>query len=133
MTIISLNHSTSLLSKARLTMFITCHGTASVLSSTLYHWLLGLELWHEINGAPWHGHSTLRCAVKAAALLAPHMSCRLHDPMLIQHLECLCSDLDFDDPFNVSVYALAYHEFWSQACLGKLSFENVFDPLVHVI
>jgi len=53
--------------------------------------------------------------------------------MMIQHLECLCHDLDFDDPFDVSVYTLACLAFWSQARLGKLSFENVFDPLVHVI
>ena len=47
-------------SEALLTMFITCHGTASVLCSTMCHWLLGLELWHEINGTPWCGCSTLR-------------------------------------------------------------------------
>ena len=50
--------------KAPLTMFITFHGMASVLESTMCHWLLGLELWHEINGAPWCGHSTLRWAMK---------------------------------------------------------------------
>src|SRR5882724_4450291 len=39
-------------SEALLTVLITCHATGSVSSSTLRHWLLGLELWHEINGSP---------------------------------------------------------------------------------
>jgi len=120
-------------SEALLTMFITCHGTASVSSSTLHHWLLGLELWHAINGAPWLGHSTLRRAVKAAARLAPHTSRRKRDPLTIQHLECLRNDLDFEDPFDASVYALACLAFWSQARLGELSFDNAFDPLTHVV
>src|SRR5882724_10311351 len=37
-------------SQALLTMFITCCGMACISSSTLHHWLLGLELWHVING-----------------------------------------------------------------------------------
>jgi len=40
-------------SEALLTVFVTCRATGSVSSSTLRHWLLSLELWHEINGAPW--------------------------------------------------------------------------------
>jgi len=53
-----------LASESILTLFITCHGMASMSMSTVHHWLLGLELWHEINGAPWCGHSTLKHAVK---------------------------------------------------------------------
>ena len=113
-------------SKALLTMFITCHGMASISSLTLHHWLLGLELWHEINGILWHGHFTLRCAVKAAALLAPHTSRRKYDPMTIQYLECLHNNLDFEDPFDASVYSLTCLMFWSQAHLGELSYDNAF-------
>jgi len=51
-------------SESLLTMFITCHGATSVSKLTMHPWLLGIKLWHEINGAPWHGHSTLRRAVK---------------------------------------------------------------------
>src|SRR5882724_10117716 len=58
-------------SEALLTMFITCHTTALVSSSTLCHWLLGLELWHEINSSPWLGHSTLKWVVKVVDLFCP--------------------------------------------------------------
>jgi len=60
-----------LASEALLTMFITCHGAASISASTMKHWLLGLDIWHKINGAPWLGQSTLKRAVKAASLLTP--------------------------------------------------------------
>jgi len=56
-------------SEALLTVFVTCHATGSVSSSTLHHWLLGLELWQEINGAPWLGCSTLKWVVKVVVLL----------------------------------------------------------------
>jgi len=36
-------------SEALLTMFITCCNTTSVSASTMKHWLLGLELWHETS------------------------------------------------------------------------------------
>jgi len=39
-------------SEALLTMFITCHGTASIASLALHHWILGLELWHKMNSTP---------------------------------------------------------------------------------
>src|SRR5882724_9151725 len=58
-----------LASESILTLFITCHGMASMSMSTVHHWLLGLELWHEINGAPWCGHSTLKHAVKVTSLV----------------------------------------------------------------
>src|SRR5882672_7548465 len=94
--------------EALLTMFITCQGAASVSMSTMHHWLLGLELWHEINGAPWHGHSILEWAMKvishqphcltscqlkilmqAAGNIAPKPSQQAHEPVIIHHLECL--------------------------------------------
>ena len=56
-------------SEALLTIFITCRGTVSISASTIRHWLLGLELWHEINGAPWFGCLTLRRAVKVTSIL----------------------------------------------------------------
>src|SRR5882724_1462664 len=61
-------------SEALFTMFITCHATGSVSSSTLRHWLLGLELWHRINGAPWLSHSTLKWVVKVVDLLRPFIT-----------------------------------------------------------
>jgi len=121
-------------------MFITCHGTASVSSSTLCHWLLALKLWQEINGGPWLGCSTLKCAVKvvnfnvltyatkAVALLTLPPSHRQCNPVMIWHLKCLCNGLYFNDPFDAAMYALACLRFWSKAHLGELTFNNDFDP-----
>jgi len=61
-------------SEPLLTVFVTCCATGSVSFSTLHHWLLSLELWHEINGAPWLGHSTLKRAVKVIELLCPFIT-----------------------------------------------------------
>jgi len=54
-------------SEALLTMFITCGGGASVSSSTMHHWPLGLELSHKINSALWLSHSMLKQAIKVTA------------------------------------------------------------------
>src|SRR5882724_4825394 len=92
-----------------------CCGVASVSVSMMQHWLLRLELWHEINGTPWCGHSTLRCAVKVMhpslqisitlltfakveSLLAPITSWKACDPMMIQHLNMLHTHLDLKAP-----------------------------------
>src|SRR5882724_8533983 len=69
---------------------------------------------------------------QAAALLAPKHFQKLCDPMTIQHLECLCSGLNFDDPFDASIFAMACLAFWSQAHLGELIFDNSFDPSLHM-
>jgi len=65
---------------------------------------------------------------QAASLLAPKPSQKLCGPMTIQHLECLCAGLDFDDPFDTSVFAIACLAFWSQACLRELLLDKAFDP-----
>ena len=31
-------------------------------------WVIGLELWHHINGAPWHGSSHLKRAAQGASV-----------------------------------------------------------------
>jgi len=40
--------------------------------------------------------------------------------------------LDFDDPFDATVFAIAFLAFWSQACLGELLFKKGFDPSLHI-
>ena len=64
--------------------------------------------------------------------MSPPSTCRPHDPVTIQHLECIRKCLDFEDLFDVTIYALACLAFWSQARLGELLFENQFDWLLHI-
>ena len=56
-------------SEAILTLFVTAKGAHIVSATTIKHWLLRLELWHTINGAPWLGGSALRRALKVRTSL----------------------------------------------------------------
>src|SRR5882724_8895449 len=49
-----------------LSIFITTRGAGSVSGGTLRSWLLGLQLWHVINGASWHGTAHLKMAVQGS-------------------------------------------------------------------
>ena len=108
------------------------HGASHAALGTMRHWLLGLELWHHINGAPWFGAHALTRAVKAPGHLTPPKS--QHPPhalVTIDHLCSLLEHLNFDDPFDTAVYGTTCLTFWSQAWLGELNFEGSFDPLHH--
>jgi len=70
---------------------------------------------------------------QAATLLAPKCSQKPHEPMTIQHLECLHSGLNFYDPFDASIFAMACLAFWSQVRLSELSFDKYFDPSLQMI
>jgi len=69
---------------------------------------------------------------KATSLLAPMTAWKACDPVTIQHLNMLHTHLDFEDPFDVTIFAVACLAFWSQARLGELLFDNAFDPLLHI-
>ena len=115
-----------------LTLFVAAKGAHIVSATTIKHWLLGLELWHTVNGAPWLGGSALRRTLKASASLAPSSSSRpKHAPVTIDHIRSLRRHLDFTDPFEVTVFAIACVAFWAQACLGELIFDGSFDPALH--
>src|SRR5882672_7291178 len=78
-------------SELLLSTFITSHGAGSVGKGAIKTWLLGIELWHCINDAPWLGGAVLQQAVEGSARLAPLSSCLAkQDPVTIQHLCCLC-------------------------------------------
>jgi len=47
-------------SEILLSTFITTHGAGSVGKGAVKTWVLGLELWHRINGAPWYGGAELQ-------------------------------------------------------------------------
>ena len=61
-------------SEQLLVLFIMAHGAFHAALGMMRHWLLGLELWHHINGAPWFGAHALTRATKAAGHLAPTKS-----------------------------------------------------------
>ena len=96
-------------------------------------WPLNPEVGHQSNSLPLplpRLHYT--DASKAASLLAPTIECRPHDPVTIQHLKQLHTCLNFDDPFDAAVFAIACLAFWLQAQLGELLFEATFDPQLHI-
>jgi len=54
----------------RLSHFIATQSAASMGKHAMRSWLEGLQLWHQINEAPWHGGHMLRRMVTGAAKLA---------------------------------------------------------------
>src|SRR6266481_1476537 len=93
-------------------------------------WLMGLELWHTINGAPWLGAARLACTIKGASALAPSSSFRQPRlPVTIQHLRCLKHHLDLSNTFDAATWAVACVAFWCQCHLNKLCSDSQFDPL----
>ena len=64
--------------------------------------------------------------------LAPPSSIRpKRDPVTISHLRSLLHHLDFTDPFDVTIWAIACVSFWAQARLGEVTFDGDFDPSLH--
>jgi len=53
-----------------LSVFVTTMGASSVGGSTIRTWLLGLQLWHMVNVAPWHGTPHLKRAMQGSASVA---------------------------------------------------------------
>jgi len=112
-----------------LSTFITTRGACSVGKKTMEHWLYGLELWHSINGAPWHGGLILKRVVEGAGNLAPKSSIEpKRDPVTLQHLQALRKNLDLTNSFDASVFAVACIAFWSCCRLGELLIDTDFDP-----
>src|SRR5882672_5498920 len=71
-----------------LSIFITTCGAGSVGSGSLKTWLLGLELWHIINSAPWRGAGHLKRATQGARCQAPDNSSRPKClPVTLAHLK----------------------------------------------
>ena len=94
-------------SELLLSTFITFHGAGSVGKGAIKTWLLGVELWHCINDAPWLGGPVLQQAVECAAKLAPlslHLDKR--DLMMIEHLCCLHRHLDLKNSFDIAVFTI---------------------------
>jgi len=96
-----------------LSTFVMTYGAGSVGKGTVKMWLSGLELWHRINSAPWHGSTELQWAVEGSAKLAPKSSHLAKcDPVTIEHLCALHLHLDLTNSFDIAVFAVACIAFW---------------------
>ena len=112
-----------------LSSFISTCGTGAVMKGTMASWLAGLQLWHEINYAPWSGHSHLKRVLQGAAATTPSTT---HKPkrllVTITHLLALQSNLSLSNTFNVAVFAMVCMAFWCQYRLADVCVDNTFDP-----
>jgi len=99
--------------------FITTHGSGLVGPGVMKTWLLVLELWHIINGAPWHGSAHLKWASQGSCLVTPSSStlpkCLL---VIIAHLMILKQVLNLSNTFDAAVYVTAMIVSWCQCCLS---------------
>jgi len=112
--------------------FITTRGAGTVSGGTLKTWLLGLELWHVINGTHWQGGPHLKHALQGSKLATPHTShCPKCLPMTIAHLTALRNGLNLSNTFNAAVFGMAAVAFWCQCHLAKVCVDLYFEPLIH--
>ncbi|KZV63019.1 DNA breaking-rejoining enzyme, partial [Peniophora sp. CONT] len=85
------------------------------------HCISGLQLWHTINSAPWKGGRMLKAAMQAHQRFVPDDARRPpRPPVTVEHLTALRERLNFDDPLEACVYAVACVAFWSVCRLGEL-------------
>jgi len=104
-----------------------------VSGGTLKTWLLGLELWHVINGTHWQGGPHLKHALQGSKLATPHTShCPKCLPMTIAHLTALRNGLNLSNTFDAVVFGMAAVAFWCQCHLAEVCVDSHFDPLIHV-
>ncbi|KAF8226454.1 hypothetical protein L208DRAFT_1161189, partial [Tricholoma matsutake] len=117
-------------SEALLCLFIANWGAGSVSKHTVSSWLSGLEMWHSINGAPWHGGRILKCTKWGVAKLVPPSSreppC---DPVSFECMVALWQHLDLSNTHDSAIWAVA-----CMACLGELlpKSTTTFDPTCNV-
>jgi hypothetical protein len=101
-------------------------GSAS--ESALNNWLAGLQYWHVVNGAAWHGSDMLHHVRRGFAKLVPPNSKRAkRPPVTIEALVVLKSGLDLSNAFDAAVWAVASIAFWSccRRVLPPVSLLNV--------
>ena len=115
-----------------LSAFVTTCGAGDVGKGALSAWILGLQLWHNINNAPWSGGSHLKRALQGAARMAPPSSNRnKHIPITLQHLQALHLHLTLTNTFDAAVFAMACVSFWCQCRLSEVCIDCAFDPSRH--
>src|SRR5882672_3961405 len=115
-----------------LSTFITTRGAGAVGAGSIKTWLLGLELWHVINGAPWHGGAHLKRAVQGSSAAAPITSSLPKcTPITLAHLKALKEGLNLANTFDTTVFGMATVAFWAQCHVAELCVDSAFDPSLH--
>ncbi|KAK7014533.1 DNA breaking-rejoining enzyme, partial [Favolaschia claudopus] len=108
-------------SEALLSVFISSYGAGHVSSGTVSTWLAGLQLWHAVNFAPWHGAALLSRTRKGVSKLAPPSSRRLpRDPVTFNHMVVLRAHLDLGNTRDSAIWAVACTAWRDCARLGEL-------------
>lgn len=101
---------------------------------TINQWLSGLCSWHIINHAPWFGDDErLHLIRKAADKQGTQFKRPMRPPVTLDHLRCVLSSLDLNDPFHAAVWATATTSFFGCRRLGETTVPSAdsFNPLFH--
>ncbi|KAJ7473479.1 DNA breaking-rejoining enzyme [Mycena latifolia] len=122
-------------SEATLSLFISSVGAGHVASGTVGSWLSGLQLWHQLNSAPWLGGEILLRAKKGVSKLAPPSFHRLpRDPVSFNHMLVLREVLDLSNTLDSAIWAAVTSAWRGCARLGELLVGSVtsFTPARNV-
>ncbi|TRM69872.1 hypothetical protein BD626DRAFT_391849 [Schizophyllum amplum] len=109
--------------------------TGTFTDSTVKNYLAGLEAWHHINQAEWHGNERLvRLAMRAVTKASVALKRPPRPPVLLAHLHALRDSLILESPRDAAVFALALAAFWGCRRLGELVPEAAkkYDPKRHL-
>ncbi|KAJ7613011.1 DNA breaking-rejoining enzyme [Roridomyces roridus] len=111
-------------SEALLSMFVSSYGAGLVAAGTVSTWLSGLQLWHTVNLAPWHGGTLLSRTRKGVSKLAPESSRRPpRDPVMFDHMRTLRAGLDLTNSRDSAIWAAACVAWRGCARLGEVLIE----------
>jgi len=114
-----------------LSVFITMRGAGAIRGGMLRTWLLSLQLWHVVNGAPWHGAAHLKRALQGSKSVTPATSsCTKCALVTITHLQALRHNLNLNDTFDTAVFRTATVAFWCQCQLCEVCVDSSFDPQI---
>ncbi|KAJ7255614.1 DNA breaking-rejoining enzyme [Mycena rebaudengoi] len=122
-------------SESILSIFISSYGAGKVASGTVSSWLAGLQLWHSVNLAPWHGAALLSRTRKGVSKLAPPSSRRPpRDPVSFSHMTALRAALDLSNTRDAAIWAVACTAWRDCARLGEILIDSVskFQSSRHV-
>ena len=117
-----------------LTAFIGAH-VGSVGGKAVANWMSGLKMWHEYQGAPWHGNDAwVRMARTTANKEGTNFKRKPRDPVSMTHMKALKNGLDLTKPRDIAIWAIACTTFFGCRRLGETTIPSKakFDKKFHV-
>ena len=118
---------------ALLAAFVSCH-IGSYSGKTIKSWLSGIQSWHIMNQAPWHGDDNwLQLAWTTATKMGTAFKRPLQPPVSLNHLHVLRQHLNLAMPFHAAIWATVLVTFFGCRQLGETTVKSLasFDPLYH--